>query len=102
MMPSAKFNPEISLGNILTIIGMIIAGGVAWGSLVAQGNADRKRLDDLTVKVERLVGTDEIMRARQHDLEREMVRSTTRVETLITGIAGELARISRQIERDPR
>jgi hypothetical protein len=102
MMPSAKFNPEISLGNILTIIGMIIAGGVAWGSLVAQGNADRKRLDDLTVKVERLVGTDDAIRARQHDLEREMVRSTTRVETLISGIAGELSRISRQIERDPR
>lgn len=102
MMPSARFNPEISLGNIITLVGMILAGGVAWGTLVAQGNADRKRLDDLQVKVERLASTDEAMRQRQHDLEREMVRSTTRVETLITGIAGELSRISRQIERDPR
>lgn len=101
-MPSAKFNPEISLGNILTIIGMIIAGGIAWGSLTAQAGADRKRLDDLSVRVERLVGTDDAIRQRQHDLEREMVRSTTRVETLISGIAGELSRISRQIERDPR
>lgn len=101
-MPTAKFNPEISLGNILTLVGMLLAGGIAWGSLTAQASADRKRLDDLTVKVERLAGADEAMRARQHDLEREMVRSTTRVETLIAGIAGELSRISRQIERDPR
>lgn len=102
MMPTAKFNPEISLGNILTLVGMLLAGGIAWGSLVAQGNADRKRLDDLSVKVDRLASTDETIRDRQRDLEREMVRSTTRVETLITGIAGEITRLSRQIERDPR
>lgn len=101
-MPSARFNPEISLGNILTLVGMLLAGGIAWGSLTAQASADRKRLDDLTVKVERLAGTDETMRARQHDLEREMVRATTRLETLIGGIANDLARISRQIDRDPR
>ena len=101
-MPSAKFNPEISLGNILTLVGMLLAGGIAWGSLVAQASADRKRVDDLTTKVERLAGTDETIRQRQHDLEREMVRSTTRVETLISGIAGEITRLSRQIERDPR
>ena len=101
-MPTAKFNPEISLGNIITLVGMLLAGGIAWGSLVAQGNADRKRLDELSTRVERLAGTDEAMRARQHDLEREMVRSTTRLETLIGGIASDLARISRQIERDPR
>jgi hypothetical protein len=101
-MPSAKFNPEISLGNIITILCTLFAGGIAWGVLTTQAATDRKRLDDLTVKVERLTGTDDAIRQRQHDLEREMVRSTTRVETLISGIAGELSRISRQIERDPR
>jgi hypothetical protein len=101
-MPSAKFTTEISIGNVITILVMIFSAGLSWGVLTWQAGADRKRIDDLTIKVDRLVSTDETIRDRQRDLEREMVRSTTRVETLISGIAGELARISRQIERDPR
>lgn len=96
-----QFDKSISLGNVLTILGMIVAGAMAWGALTSQAAADRKKLEVLEQRVERLAQSDEALRVSQANIEREMVRAITRLETLIGAMHIDLQRIGRVVERDP-
>ena len=100
-MAGVQFDKSISLGNLLTIVGMIVAGSMAWGALNAQAAADRKKLEILEQRVERLQASDEALRAAQANQEREFVRAVTRLETLLSAMHTDLQRISRNVERTP-
>jgi hypothetical protein len=91
---------KVNFGHVLTIMTMVVGVAVAWGQVRAEQAAMERRVVAMEARVEKLAGTDEIVRQRQVDIERDMVRGLTRLETLIGAMSTEMVRLGRAIERE--
>lgn len=57
-----KLEPKISVGNILTVIGMVVAGFMAWQSLNIKVSSIDVRLEERSSAIlQRLVNIENIM-----------------------------------------
>ena len=94
-MPSPKFTAQISLGNVLQIL-LILVGGISF-SFALQAATDQNARDIEQIRAERAE-----LRATLNELDtrvREAERNAVRIEERLQGIHGLLMRIDNRLAR---
>lgn len=65
-MPAPRIDGTITFGNLISLIGFLVAALLAWGAMSAEMSVARAEIHNVKVTVERLTGM----------LERDAVRET--------------------------
>lgn len=65
-MPSPRIDGTITFGNLISLIGFLVAALLAWGAMSAEMSVARAEIHNVKITVERLTGM----------LERDAVRET--------------------------
>lgn len=61
MMPQVKFNPEISLGNVLTIFGCIVVVIIGWTTMQLDIRQEKDARLKIELQVQKLQDKDDLM-----------------------------------------
>ncbi len=72
-MPKLTFDPKITWGNILTAVGLIIAGFAAWYSLSANVAASAKDIDLINARLTPVVESVDGLETRMAVVDRNQV-----------------------------
>lgn len=95
----AGIDPKVSLGNILTLGGVVLAGGIAWG--VINANVAAVGADVLALKTDQAARAAAL--AQQFAAHEARIRATEIAQASqssdLRAIQGALARIEAQLER---
>jgi hypothetical protein len=67
-MAETRFEPRISLGNLLSIVTLLVAIFVSWASLSASQARTEQRIADLEFRLARTEGDHDIVMQMQADL----------------------------------
>lgn len=87
-----SFDGRISLGNVLTLVGMVTAGAFMWAQATGEINTNRTRLDLLDRD---MISAKERLRVVEN-LAGRQAATLDRILEALTEIKGRLVRIERQ------
>lgn len=91
-MAGPRFNTDISLGNILSILSVVFAAGGAYVSV-------DKRLETLEIRQQQYERTAEARESRIRQVETNAARADERVSLILQSLARIEARLERELER---
>ena len=100
-----KAEPRISLGNVLTLVGLIAAVAVAWGSLDGRVDANDEQLEENEKKIEALSrATKEEQRTLKGiEIDQADVKARVRgLERSVDANSEKLDKILDELRRPPR
>lgn len=97
-----QFTPQISLGNVITILGGIVALVTAWNEIDnrVQGNTTTINSHSAKLHAAEAVADRIIDRIRQNEI--AITRQDERTNSILTGLArieGQLARMNQRLDR---
>lgn len=72
-MPKLTFDPKVTWGNILTAVGLIIAGFAAWYSLSANVAASAKDIDTINARLTPVIQSVDGLETRMAVVDRNQV-----------------------------
>jgi hypothetical protein len=87
-MTRPSFNTSISLGNILTLVPLLVAGAVAWAQVQGMAASNERSIAALRADV-----------TRQESRLRATEMSSARTDERLSSILGLLTRIDARLER---
>ena len=87
-MTRPSFNASISLGNILTLVPLLVAGAVAWAQVQGMAVSNERSIAALRADV-----------TRQESRLRATEMSSARTDERLSSILGLLTRIDARLER---
>lgn len=103
--PKPVFTPNLSFGNVLTIVTLIVGGAIAWGQMSAQLSAERDLRLASQVQFEQSldVTSDNNAKVEQRlrDLEQQQARVDERFTMILTLMTDLKAQVTKLAEKQP-
>ncbi len=78
-MPKIEFNPSVSVGNVLTLVALVLSAAVAWGSYRVEVDELKRTI---TKHEEEINSVDETNRTLERSFERILERMDSIKATL--------------------
>ena len=98
-MTTPKIDNRISLGNILTFAGIVVAVAVGWGVMRERGEATRENMTELRETLRQEVSTRRDAQAELESRVRTVESNLARAEERNNAVLQVLGRIEARLER---